>query len=162
MKDFFIFLPLTVVYLAFKAAVFPSLPLPDITLLIVLFVAQKGASVGGALLSFVLGYVDDVFSGAIIGSTSFALALTFGVAYLLSRKVHFSTVAAMAIGSAGLDLFKWVLILAALGLSGVKFPFMPQILLTVTVTGFFAPVILPFFRRLSATKVPGAQRGGER
>ena len=162
MKDFLIFLPLTVVYLSFKTTIAFSFPLPDITLLIVLFAAQRGTSVWGVVLSFVLGYTEDVFGAAVLGSSSFSLVLIFAIVHLASKRVHFLTAPARAVAAGSLSLVRGILTMMVLGMSGIYVAIFPQIFLNALVTAAFAPVILPAFLWLSAIKVPGAIRGGER
>ena len=60
MKEFLIFLPLTILYLALKSALFPNVPAPDIPLIIIFYMASRKASIEGVLLAFVLGYVEDI------------------------------------------------------------------------------------------------------
>ena len=91
MKEFLLFLPLTIIYLALKSTLFASFPLPDIPLIMVFYLASRKASVEGALFAFVLGYLDDAFSGSVIGASSFALVLIYLGTHLMSMLVEFTT-----------------------------------------------------------------------
>ncbi|MBI5599406.1 MAG: rod shape-determining protein MreD [Deltaproteobacteria bacterium] len=162
MKDFLIMLPMTVVYLSFKSVLAPAIPFPDITLLITIFIAYERPSVRGVALSFALGYIEDVFNGGIIGTSSFALVGIFTAVHMLSRRIHFSTASIEALSAAGLGLVKGFLVWFVLRLSDLNVPVIPQMLLGAFVTGLFAPVILSFFMWFSGHRVPGMAKGGER
>src|SRR3989304_4815710 len=73
MREFLVFLPLTIAYFALKSTLFAGFPLPDIPLIIVFYMAYRKAAVAGVLSAFAFGYLDDAFSGGIIGTSSFAL-----------------------------------------------------------------------------------------
>jgi hypothetical protein len=55
MRDFLIFLPISLFFLALRSTLFKGFPLPDIPLLIVFYVAYTRPSLEGVVLSFVLG-----------------------------------------------------------------------------------------------------------
>src|SRR3972149_6408239 len=90
MSYFFIFLPITVIYLSIRTTLLPHLPLPDITLLAVFYAVTRRTAISGAFLAFTLGYVEDVFLGGIIGSAPFGLVAVFAIAHLSARWVDFS------------------------------------------------------------------------
>ena len=91
MKDFLIFIPATIVYLAVKSTIFASFPVPDLPLIMVFYLGYTRPSLEGALLCFVVGYIEDALAGGVTGSTSFALIFIFLCAYFLSRKVQFTS-----------------------------------------------------------------------
>lgn len=148
MKEFLIFLPLTIVYLALKSTLFPNLPLPDLPLIMVFLIASRKASIEGAVLAFVLGYLDDAFSGGIIGTSSFALVFIFVTVHLLSRMVQFTTPSIMAGGAALAALLKGALTYAVLRFSNVDVYFLTHVVLQAVITGIFAPGIIAVLQRM--------------
>ncbi|MEE9614268.1 MAG: hypothetical protein V3W31_04850 [Thermodesulfobacteriota bacterium] len=149
MRDFLIFLPLTVVFLSVKSTLFPGLPLPDLPLVIVFHIAYARPSVHGVVLAFMLGYVDDVFSGAIIGSTSFSLLFFFIVVYVLSKKVHFSGAAAGVLGTALGVALKGALSYAIVVSINPDLAFAGHVLPVAVVTGLSAPFIIAGIERIT-------------
>ena len=142
MKEFLLFLPITAVYLALKSTLFPDFPLPDLPLIIVFFMAYRRPSLEGALLGFVLGYMDDAFNGGIIGSTSFSLVFIFLVIHLFARKVSFSTPALRAGGVAVAMLIKGVLMYLVIRSANASASFFTFALLHALVTGICAPPVI--------------------
>lgn len=154
MKDFLIFLPVTIVYLVFKSTIFPSVPIPDVPLLIVFYVAYTRPSVEVAVLGFVIGYIEDAFTAGIFGSTSFSLVVIFLVVHLLSRKMHFSTPMVRAGAAAVLTLLKGALIYTVLSFTDFDVPFLSRIVFQAIVTGAFAPAIITLLARLTRLANP--------
>lgn len=151
MKDFLIFIPITVLYLVLKSTIFISIPIPDLPLIIVLFIAYNRASVEGVVLSFLLGYLEDAFTGGIFGSTSFALMVVFISVYLLSKRVTFSTPFIRALAAGLLTLLKGFLIYIVLRLTHFDAPFLGSILIAAVVTGAFTPAIILLLGKFSGT-----------
>jgi len=145
MKNYLIFLPITIFYLSLKSTLAASLPLPEITVMITLFIAYEKSSIHGLFLVFILGYIDDVFTGSVIGSSSFALAFIYVVVSLMAKKVQLSTVTIRAGAAASLTLIKMMIVWLIIRATGLAAPFMAQIILTAIVTGLFAPVIIAVF-----------------
>ncbi|MDP2690383.1 MAG: rod shape-determining protein MreD [Deltaproteobacteria bacterium] len=154
MKEFLLFLPLTAVYLAFKSTLFVDFPVPDLPLIIVFFTAYRRASLEGAVLGFVLGYMDDAFNGGIIGSSSFALVFIFLAVHLLAKKVHFSTPALRAGGVAAATLVKGVLTYAVLRFANADIFFFTHVILYALVTGICAPPVIAALVRLAGLVSP--------
>ncbi len=161
MKEFLIFLPLTVLYLAFKSALLPGFPLPDIPLIIIFYMASRKASIEGVLLAFSVGYVEDTLNGWIIGSTSFSMVFIFLTAHLLSKKVHFSTPSMRAGGAAFFTLMKGALLYIITRFVNYDVPFLLRIIFQAVVTGIFAPAIITLLSRISAWTGPGSFKGSE-
>jgi len=159
MINFLIFLPIAVIYLSFKTTVAPSIPLPDITLLIVLFIAHDRASVDGVFLGFVLGYVNDVFAGGVLGASSFSLVFAYMLVYLASGRLRFTATAVTACAAFVLAVINGTLQTAVLRFADMSVPFGAQMLLTAIVTGLFAPVFIPFFSRLRSFAAARLKRG---
>ena len=154
MKEFLLFLPLTIIYLALKSTLFAAFPLPDIPLIMVFYLASRKASVEGALFAFVLGYLDDAFSGGVIGASSFALILIFIATHLMSMLVEFTTPTAKAGGAAAAALIKGAAVYYVLRYSNVDTYFLTHVVLQALVTGFFAPPVISALMWLTAVFTP--------
>ncbi len=153
MRNFVLFIPLTVLFLTVKCTVLPFTPLPDLPLIIVFYLACERSSVEGAFLSFIIGYIDDVFHGAVAGITSFALVSVFIMVYLLAKKVHFSTPGIQAFGVVFMFLIKVILIYTVLSLNSLEISFLSQIASTGIVTGIFTPLVIVFLKWLTVPAV---------
>lgn len=149
MKELITFLPISIAYLAFRSTVFANIPVPDVTLIMVFFMASRGASLEGLLTAFIFGYIEDAFTGGVIGSSSFALIVVYTAAHLASKKAHFSTPGIRAGGALFFSLLKSLLIYAALRSTGVRAEFFWGLALTAIATGAFAPPIMNMLSRLS-------------
>ncbi len=161
MKEFLIFLPLTILYLALKSALFPNIPAPDIPLIIIFYMALLRASVEGVLLAFIIGYVEDTLNGWIIGSTSFSLVFIFLAVHLLAKRVHFSTPTMKGGGAALFTLFKGLTLYIIIRLVNYDVPFPGSIIFQAILTGVFAPPVMLLLSRISAWASPGAFKGSE-
>jgi rod shape-determining protein MreD len=60
---------------------------PDLVLVLCVYLALRHRTVGGVAGAFCLGYVLDTFSGADLGINAFAMTLVFLAVYLLSRRL---------------------------------------------------------------------------
>jgi rod shape-determining protein MreD len=60
---------------------------PDMTLILCVYLGLYRPTVGAVLGSFLLGYSVDVFSSPVLGLNTFAMSLVFLVAYLSSRRI---------------------------------------------------------------------------
>ncbi|MBI5970045.1 MAG: rod shape-determining protein MreD [Deltaproteobacteria bacterium] len=149
MKELLAFLPITIAYLAFRSTVSANVPAPDVVLLIVFFMAVRGASLEGLLAAFVLGYIEDAFTGGVLGSSSFALIIVHITVHLASKKAHFSTPGIRAGGALFFSLLKSLLIFAAIRSSGVRAELFWGIAATAITTGVFAPAAMNLLARLS-------------
>ncbi len=156
MKEFIIFLPLAALYLAFKSTLFANVPVPDLPLIIVFYSAYRKTSIEGVILVFILGYMDDVMSGGVIGASSFSLIIVYMAVRLIASKVHFSTAQARAGGAAGAALLKGILIGMVLRSAGIHASFIGNVLLITVTTGVFAPAFITLFTRLLNLVTPAA------
>jgi len=150
MKELIAFLPISIVYLAFRSTLFANIPAPDVTLIMVFFMASRGASLEGLLMAFIFGYIEDAFTGGVIGSSSFALIIVYITVHLASKKAHFSTPGIRAGGALFLSLLKNLLIYAALRSTGVRAEFFWGIAAAAIATGIFAPAVMNMLARLSS------------
>ncbi|MBI5888391.1 MAG: rod shape-determining protein MreD [Deltaproteobacteria bacterium] len=161
MKEILIFPPIVILYLTLKTTLFISVPLPDVTLLIVFYMGFRRPSAEGAVMSFALGFLEDALTGGIFGITSFSLVSIFLMVHIVSGKVEFSTPLPRAGSAAVLSLVKWLLGYAALRLSGVSIPFTGKAALQIIATGALAPVAITLLLRLSAYLSPRTFERGE-
>jgi len=60
---------------------------PDLLLIICVYLGLHQHTVGGAVGAFVLGYLQDTFSGSVAGLNAFGMCLVFTVVYLTSRRL---------------------------------------------------------------------------
>lgn len=151
MKDFLLFVPLTIVFLAFKSATMPTVPLPDLPLIITFYLAYKRPSLGAVFLCFVLGYVDDTLSGALTGVTSFSLVMVFMLVRLLARKVHFTSGPIKGMGCGVGVVVKSVLSLAILeAASSGEVTFATYTVATALMSAVFAPIIIALLERMAS------------
>jgi rod shape-determining protein MreD len=60
---------------------------PDLLLIICVYLGLHQHTVTGAIGAFVLGYLQDAFSGSVVGLNAFAMSLVFTLVYLTSRRL---------------------------------------------------------------------------
>ncbi len=87
-----------VVGVLLETTVFHLLPLgsivPDLMVILCVYLALHEHSVAGALGAFLLGYFTDSFSGNMLGLHAFAMSLVFLLVYLLARQLWMDNVVA--------------------------------------------------------------------
>ncbi len=159
MKDYLIFIPATIAYLAVKSTIFASFPVPDLPLVMIFYLGYTRPSLEGALLCFVLGYIEDALAGGVTGSTSFAMTLVFLSAYFLSKKVQFTSALIKGMAAFFLTLFKGALVYAVLSPSSIGLAFKGSALLQALFTGLAAPYAIHLLSRLKSLAGPRAFAG---
>jgi rod shape-determining protein MreD len=60
---------------------------PDLLLIICVYLGLHQHTVAGALGAFVLGYLQDAFSGSVVGLNAFGMSLVFTLVYLTSQRL---------------------------------------------------------------------------
>jgi rod shape-determining protein MreD len=60
---------------------------PDLLLIICVYLGLHQHSVAGAVGAFLLGYLQDTFSGSVVGLNAFGMCLVFTLVYLTSRRL---------------------------------------------------------------------------
>ena len=60
---------------------------PDLLLIICVYLGLHQHSVAGAIGAFLLGYLQDAFSGSVAGLNAFGMCLVFTLVYLTSRRL---------------------------------------------------------------------------
>jgi rod shape-determining protein MreD len=156
MKSLLVLFPLTILYLAVKSTLFAGVPVPEVTVLVVFYVAYTRNTLEGVFTAFILGYIEDIFNGGIIGSSSFALVLVFMGVFLASRRMHFNTPAIRAAGAGAASLFKGLVIYAVIDHSEATLTAVAAIFFQALITAIFAPAVLVAFAWITALVTPRA------
>ncbi len=77
--------------LLLQTAVLSLLPaglfVPDLMLVVCVYLGLHAHSPAGALAAFAIGYAEDAFSGTVLGLNAFAMSLVFLLVYLTSRQL---------------------------------------------------------------------------
>jgi rod shape-determining protein MreD len=60
---------------------------PDLLLILCVYLGLHQHSVAGAVGAFFLGYLQDTFSGSVVGLNAFGMCLVFTLVYLTSRRL---------------------------------------------------------------------------
>lgn len=91
MKLSLLFLVVGFFLVLLQTTFFHLLPLgpivPDLILVLCVYLGINHPTVGSALGSFILGYSVDVFSSPVLGLNAFAMSLVFLTVYLSSRRI---------------------------------------------------------------------------
>lgn len=91
MRRFLLFFVVGIFVLLLQTTLLHLLPtnpvVPDLTLVLCVYLGLYHPSVGAALGAFLLGYSVDVVSSRIIGLNAFAMSLVFLTVYLSSRAI---------------------------------------------------------------------------
>lgn len=147
MRAFIIFLLTTIIFLVLKSTLMPTLPLPDLPLIITFYIASRRPSVEGVILCFIIGYFDDALSGGIMGMTSFSLLFVYAATYVLARKVDFSNNLSKAVGGGAASLLKGILTFIVWSNITPGVSFFMHVVPVVIVTAVFTPLIFSLFTR---------------
>jgi rod shape-determining protein MreD len=91
MRTVLCFVAVAIAALLVQATLWQWFPLggavPDLLLILCVYLGLHQHTVGGALGAFFLGYAQDSFSGGAVGFNAFAMSLVFAVVYLTSRRL---------------------------------------------------------------------------
>ncbi|MCK4846174.1 MAG: hypothetical protein KAS88_00780 [Deltaproteobacteria bacterium] len=150
MKDLLTYTALTIIYLSIKSTLAPNLPMPDMLILIAFHIATRRPSAVGALLVFSMGYMEEVFTGGVIGVSSFSMGVIYIGAYLVAHKADFAETKINAASAVVVTLLKAVIALILLRLVGVEAHIFPHIIPVALLTGLFAPLFTAVFERIDA------------
>jgi len=86
-----LFAVIAVLALLFQTTVLPLASVgratPDLLLIICVYLGLHQHTVTGAVGAFVLGYLQDTFSGSVVGLNAFGMCLVFTIVYLTSRRL---------------------------------------------------------------------------
>lgn len=75
-----------------QTTLLPSLPLPvipDLMLVLVVYLGVRHPTTGGAVGAFLLGYFLDTFSGTLLGLNAFALTAAYMGVHIVARHLWF-------------------------------------------------------------------------
>ena len=91
MRGLALFGAIALIALLLQTAVLPQVTLggatPDLLLIMCVYLGLHHHTVGGAVGAFFLGYLQDTFSGSVVGLNAFAMCFVFTVVYLTSRRL---------------------------------------------------------------------------
>ena len=150
MKDFLVYILLAIIYLSIKSTLTASIPMPDMLVLIAFHLASRRPSAGGALLVFSLGYMEDVFSGGVIGVSSFAMGVIYAGVYLAAHRADFAETRINAAAGVTITMLKAVItfiILRSIDID-IDIRFLAYIIPVALLTGLFAPIFTAIFNRI--------------
>jgi len=158
-KEILAFFPIALVFMAFKSTLFSAMPLPDVPLLMVFYLAYRRPSVEGVAFAFVVGYMDDVLCGGIIGSTSFAYVIIFMLVHLAGQRLHFTTVFTRSGGAVVAVLLKGALVYTVISFVGLHVRIFVDVLMQAILTGICAHKAIVYMSRLSSRVVTSTFKG---
>jgi rod shape-determining protein MreD len=132
-----------------------SAAVPDIPLILCVYLGLRQHSIGGALGAFVLGYVQDSFSGTAIGLNAFGMCLVYLLVYLTSRRLWvdnlISKVVVVFLASAIKMAAVTALLLLLVSPVSLSAPIVSSLLLQAALTAAVGP---PIFSVLARTQKP--------
>lgn len=131
--------------------VLPSPVVPDLVLVLCVYLGLHHPTVGAALGSFVLGYSIDVVSSRLLGLNAFALTLVFLAVYFSSRSIwlHHPIVSSLIVLFAALVKGTALALLWSVFLNAEDFWFgaLRTIISEALIAAALAPVIFALLRR---------------
>jgi len=145
MKSFFTYLGLALLFLVIESTllyhVLPSFLIPDVILIMVFHLGFNNRSTSGALTAFTLGYLADVFSGWVIGTSSFAFVFVFVITSMLAKIVSLNSIMIKIGGAIFMSILKGILAYLLLRLTNEEIP-LYTIFTTAISTGIASPFII--------------------
>lgn len=151
MKRFVIYFALALLFLVIESTLLrillPSLLIPDIILIMVFYIGFNNRSASGALTAFTLGYLADVFSAGVIGTSSFTLVFVFILASLSAKVISLDNALIEIGGTIFMSILKGILTYIVLGFLNHEIPFY-IIFPTAVSTGIASPVIFNLLKRI--------------
>lgn len=124
---------------------------PDLILVLCVYLGLHHPSVGAALGSFVLGYSMDVVSSPLLGINAFAMSLVFLAVYLSARSiwVHNPLVSAFIVLAASLVKSAALVLISALFVSmdGIWEAALRYVLMEALLAAALAPVLFTLLQR---------------
>jgi rod shape-determining protein MreD len=130
-----------------------NVSVPNLLLLLVVYLAFHEVNVGGAITAFLLGTLHDLSAGPIVGPWAGPYVAVYCIISSLSQWI-FEGAAASTIVIAWLSNVILVFIFHALQMEGgpsIPDPIGPLLIETL-VTGLCAPILFPWIRRLSGRR----------
>jgi rod shape-determining protein MreD len=155
MKLFLLFFLVGVFLILLQSTFLHLLPIgpivPDLVLVLCVYLGLHHPTVGAAVGSFLLGYSIDVVSSRMLGMNAFAMSLVFLSVYFSSRSIwlHHPVVSSLVVLLAALVkgaalVLVWVLFFSAEGflLGAARY-----IIMEALVAAVLAPLVFSFLRR---------------
>lgn len=145
----------TVAALLVQTTLVPLLPfgalMPDLLLVVCVYLGLHFHSPAGALGAFAIGYVEDSFSGAVPGLNAFAMMVVFITVYLASRQLWVSNALSKIVMVFLASLVKAFAVLALLGLflslDGVWRTAMKYVLVEAVLAAAVGPLMFALLAR---------------
>jgi len=110
----------TLAALLIQTTIVPLLPfgaaMPDLLLVVCVYLGLYFHSPAGALGAFAIGYVQDSFSGSLLGLNAFAMTAVFVAVYLASRRLWVTNTLSKIVLVFFASLLKTFALLAVLGI----------------------------------------------
>ena len=151
MKMSLLFVSVGLILVLLQTTLLHLLPLgsfvPDLALVLCVYLGLNHPTVGAVLGSFVLGYSVDVFSSPILGINAFAMSLVFLAVYLSSSFIWIHNpllsvpvvfLASWLKGAALMLVWTLFLTMDGLGIGGLRYLFFDAILAAILAPGIFA------------------------
>jgi rod shape-determining protein MreD len=121
------------------------LPTPDVVLIVVIIFSFQYSFPLGGVLSFLLGLLQDILSGGIIGLNALSKTVIFSLTKTIARRFYFSNVAAKIAIVFLAGIFDFLLAVSILLIGGkihlAVAVLVRQLLLQVFCTGLFSPLV---------------------
>ncbi|MBM4263322.1 MAG: rod shape-determining protein MreD [Deltaproteobacteria bacterium] len=155
MKLTLLFSAIGIISIVLQMSLLHLLPLgpvvPDLILVLCVYLGLHHPSVGAALGSFVLGYSIDVVSSPLLGINAFAMSLVFLAVYLSARSiwVHSPLVSVVIVLAASLVKSAALVLISALFVSmdGVWETAIKYVLLEALLAAALAPIVFMLLQR---------------
>ncbi|MBN1254575.1 MAG: rod shape-determining protein MreD [Deltaproteobacteria bacterium] len=139
------------------------LPTPDVVLIVVIiFSFQYSFSLGGAL-SFLLGLLQDILSGGIIGLNALSKTVIFSLTKTIARRFYFSNVVSKIAIVFLAGIFDFLLAASILFIGGKIHSTVAvlarQLFLQIFFTGLFSPLVFLITPAISDLGERGSEEG---
>lgn len=151
MKSLVIYLVLALLFLVIDNTLlhllFPPFLIPDVILIMVFYLGFNNRSASGALTAFSLGYLADVFSAGVVGTSSFTLVFVFAVTSLLAKLISLDNMLVKIGGTAFMSIVKGTLTYLILRFLNQEIPFY-IIFPTAIFTGIASPFVFNLLKKV--------------
>jgi rod shape-determining protein MreD len=156
MRGYLTLIIISIAYLVVESTLVTSLPLPDVLLLLVFYTAVTRPTTAGVVFCFFLGYLEDIFLGGVLGSTSFSYMAVFLAVYFLSKKVHFQSPGVAALTALALASVKVFLIYVIMQNINSEIGLSYLTLADIVLSAVFAPFVMNILERIETIVSPHA------
>ncbi len=157
MRNFIIYLCLALVFLTIEStllySLIPSFLIPDVILIMVFHHGFRNPTIEGALITFALGYVSDVFSGGVIGLSSFALVCIFTITCGFAKIVTLNSQLIKIGGTIFMGMMKGIIIYISLSFLNQAISF-NAIFPAAISTGIVSPFIIALLEKIECYFIP--------